>query len=71
MVLIDAQQFPYFGVGAIRSDQQHNPPRFGPGRILDREGSGKHLKLTIHFLEHGSKKILPAYTSLRVDAEPR
>jgi len=41
-------------------------PRFGAGRIVDREGSGKGLKLTIRFSLHGSKKILPAYTDLRV-----
>ncbi len=39
-------------------------PAFGPGKILDREGSGKHLKLTIHFSGSGAKKILPAYTRL-------
>ena len=42
-------------------------PRFGAGRILDREGSGKTLKLTIRFARHGSKKILPAYTDLQVE----
>jgi DNA helicase-2/ATP-dependent DNA helicase PcrA len=42
-------------------------PSFGGGRILDREGSGKHLKLTIHFSDHGQKKILPAYTKLRIE----
>jgi DNA helicase-2/ATP-dependent DNA helicase PcrA len=41
-------------------------PMFGPGYILGREGAGKTLKLTIHFAEHGSKKILPAYTRLRL-----
>ena len=41
-------------------------PRFGDGRILAREGSGKNLKLTIHFTNHGSKKILPSYTKLQV-----
>ena len=51
---------------AIGADVVH--PRFGGGRILDREGQGKHLKLTIHFLEHGPKKILPAYTTLRMRA---
>jgi hypothetical protein len=44
-------------------------PRFGGGQILDREGSGKHLKLTIFFADHGPKKILPAYTKLRVQAD--
>jgi DNA helicase-2/ATP-dependent DNA helicase PcrA len=41
-------------------------PRFGGGRILDREGKGKNLKLTIDFREHGRKKILPSYTRLEV-----
>jgi DNA helicase-2/ATP-dependent DNA helicase PcrA len=41
-------------------------PRFGGGRILNREGRGKHLKLTIQFTRHGSKKILPAYTQLEI-----
>jgi len=42
-------------------------PRFGGGRIMGREGSGKQLKLTIQFSDHGSKKILPAYTKLRIE----
>jgi DNA helicase-2/ATP-dependent DNA helicase PcrA len=50
-----------FDVGAI---VRH--PRFGGGEILDREGEGKHLKLTIQFVAHGRKKILPAYTALEV-----
>jgi hypothetical protein len=41
-------------------------PRFGGGRIVEREGSGKHLKLTIRFSDHGPKKILPAYTKLQL-----
>ena len=43
-------------------------PRFGGGQILDREGQGKRLKLTIAFTRHGTKKILPAYTKLRIEA---
>jgi len=50
-----------FAVGAL---VRH--PRFGGGRILDREGSGKHLKLTIEFSDCGPKKIVPAYTKLLV-----
>jgi DNA helicase II / ATP-dependent DNA helicase PcrA len=42
-------------------------PRFGDGKILAREGSGEHLKLTIHFGTEGTKKILPAYTRLKVE----
>jgi DNA helicase-2/ATP-dependent DNA helicase PcrA len=44
-------------------------PRFGGGQIMDREGAGKHLKLTIHFSDHGQKKILPSYTKLKVEEE--
>ena len=51
-----------FAVGA----SVHHP-RFGAGRILEREGSGKNLKLTIRFVQYGSKKILPAYTELQVE----
>lgn len=43
-------------------------PRFGTGRIVDREGAGKGLKLTIDFDREGRKKILPAYTSLAREA---
>ena len=41
-------------------------PMFGDGRVLGREGEGKGLKLTIQFLGFGTKKILPAYTTLSV-----
>jgi hypothetical protein len=34
--------------------------------VLDREGSGKNLKLTIQFSGYGTKRILPAYTQLEV-----
>ena len=43
-------------------------PRFGGGKIVDRQGAGKNLKLTIDFSDHGQKKILPAYTKLQVEA---
>ena len=38
------------------------------GQILDRAGRGKNLKLTIHFSDHGQKKILPSYTKLSVES---
>jgi DNA helicase-2/ATP-dependent DNA helicase PcrA len=52
-----------FAVGAT---VEH--PMFGAGRILDREGTGRSLKLTIHFVAYGKKRILPAYTKLHVAA---
>lgn len=53
-----------FAVGAF---VQH--PRFGAGRIVDREGRGKNLKLTIHFADYGPKRIAPSYTKLRVQVD--
>ncbi len=50
-----------FRVGAIVAH-----PTFGKGKIVDREGDGKALKLTIQFTGRGSKKILPAYTTLEI-----
>jgi DNA helicase-2/ATP-dependent DNA helicase PcrA len=41
-------------------------PMFGTGKVVNSEGSGASLKLTIHFVQHGAKKILPAYTQLLV-----
>jgi DNA helicase-2/ATP-dependent DNA helicase PcrA len=41
-------------------------PMFGTGKVVGSEGSGQSLKLTIHFVQHGAKKILPAYTQLLV-----
>ncbi len=43
-------------------------PKFGSGKIVAREGTGKTLKLTIRFEAHGQKKILPSYTSLKLRA---
>ena len=42
-------------------------PMFGSGRVLEREGSGKGLKLTIQFTGSGTKRILPAYTRLTTE----
>ncbi|HXV77591.1 MAG TPA: UvrD-helicase domain-containing protein, partial [Candidatus Polarisedimenticolaceae bacterium] len=44
-------------------------PRFGAGRILQREGRGTNLKLTIHFADYGPKRIAPSYTQLRVQLD--
>ncbi len=42
-------------------------PMFGSGQVLEREGSGKSLKLTIQFTGYGTKRILPAYTQLTTE----
>jgi DNA helicase-2/ATP-dependent DNA helicase PcrA len=39
-------------------------PMFGSGKVLEREGAGQSLKLTIQFTGYGTKRILPAYTQL-------
>jgi DNA helicase-2/ATP-dependent DNA helicase PcrA len=48
----------------IGTSVQH--PKFGNGKVLARESSGKALKLTIRFENAGQKKILPSYTQLKV-----
>ena len=44
-----------------------NHPMFGSGKVLGREGSGTSLKLTIQFTGYGTKRILPAYTQLKME----
>jgi len=44
-------------------------PRFGAGRIVDREGRDKNLKLTINFADCGPKRIAPSYTKLQVQVD--
>ncbi|MFQ5669374.1 MAG: ATP-dependent helicase [Acidobacteriota bacterium] len=41
-------------------------PRYGPGTILSREGSGLRLKLTVSFPGVGRKKLMARYAGLRV-----
>lgn len=52
-----------FPVGAL---VRH--PSLGAGRIVGRQGQGKLLKLTIHFSDHGPRKIMPAYVKLKVQS---
>ncbi len=62
---VPVRQLPDPGDGfAVGAFVRH--PRFGDGRIIGREGAGKHLKLTIQFSSYGAKKILPSYTKLQV-----
>jgi DNA helicase-2/ATP-dependent DNA helicase PcrA len=51
-----------FSIGARVSH-----PMFGSGRVLEREGAGPSLKLTIQFTGYGTKRILPAYTQLTTE----
>ena len=44
-------------------------PMFGSGRVLEREGAGQSLKLTIQFTGYGTKRILPAYTQLTTEGK--
>jgi DNA helicase-2/ATP-dependent DNA helicase PcrA len=49
---------------SLRPGTRVHHPMFGEGRVLSREGEGANLKLTIRFTDHGTKKILPRYTTL-------
>jgi DNA helicase-2/ATP-dependent DNA helicase PcrA len=50
-----------FRVGALVTH-----PSLGAGRIVERQGEGKLLKLTIQFTNCGPRKIMPAYVKLAV-----
>jgi DNA helicase-2/ATP-dependent DNA helicase PcrA len=43
-------------------------PSLGAGRIVERQGEGKLLKLTIQFTGCGPRKIMPAYVKLAIQA---
>jgi DNA helicase-2/ATP-dependent DNA helicase PcrA len=53
------------GRGGWKVGASVSHPRFGRGRVIACEGTGKHLKLQIQFRDFGAKKILPAYTKLK------
>jgi DNA helicase-2/ATP-dependent DNA helicase PcrA len=40
-------------------------PNYGEGTIRKVEGSGKDMKVTVHFPRHGEKKFLVAYAPFR------
>ena len=40
-------------------------PNWGRGRIVDREGSGDDLKLSISFAQGRTKKVLAAFAQLQ------
>jgi DNA helicase-2/ATP-dependent DNA helicase PcrA len=40
-------------------------PNYGEGTIRKVEGSGKDMKVTVHFPGHGEKKFLVAYAPFR------
>ena len=40
-------------------------PNYGEGTVRKIEGSGKDMKVTVHFPGHGEKKFLVAYAPFR------
>jgi DNA helicase-2/ATP-dependent DNA helicase PcrA len=44
-----------------------NHPKYGPGKILRREGEGEDAKLTISFPGYGLKKIVEKYAGIKIN----
>ncbi|MCH8495999.1 MAG: hypothetical protein LAT57_10275 [Balneolales bacterium] len=40
--------------------------KFGPGKVLQREGSGAETKVVVFFQNHGQKKLALKYAKLRI-----
>jgi DNA helicase-2/ATP-dependent DNA helicase PcrA len=55
-----AASAPAYAVGT-RVFHQH----FGRGVVQKREGDGEQLKLTVHFRDHGVKKLLAKYAPMQ------
>ncbi len=52
-------------VDVFRAGQRIHHPKYGSGIILRREGEGDDAKLTVSFPQHGVKKLIQKYATLR------
>ncbi|MGA7410539.1 MAG: UvrD-helicase domain-containing protein [Bryobacteraceae bacterium] len=53
--------------GGLRVGSFINHKKYGPGRVLRREGDGDDAKLTISFQEFGLKKIVEKYLDIKAE----
>jgi ATP-dependent DNA helicase UvrD/PcrA len=60
----DPESSPGRSQGAFGLGRRVHHPEYGIGTIIEVEGSGDSLKLTISFSVYGSKKFLPKYAPL-------
>jgi DNA helicase-2/ATP-dependent DNA helicase PcrA len=54
---------PAAGPRPLRVGQRVNHPMFGPGKILDKSGSGENVKVTVLFDSGARKQILARYAN--------
>ena len=64
---VDDRSFPDGEAVTVRTDSRFREgaivyhPTYGEGRISRLEGSGDDLKVSVHFIGHGTKKFLAGY----------
>jgi len=49
----------------IRKGQRVLHAKYGEGQVIQREGQGEDVKLTVLFARHGMKKLMEKFANLR------
>ncbi len=52
------------GVSGLKKGQRVRHAKYGEGTVLLREGEGEDAKLTVHFAQHGLKKLMEKFANL-------
>ena len=52
------------GKTGIKSGQRVRHPKYGEGTVMRREGDGEDAKITVHFSNHGVKKLVEKFAQL-------
>jgi DNA helicase II / ATP-dependent DNA helicase PcrA len=52
------------GAAGLKKGQRVRHAKYGEGTVLMREGEGEDAKLTVHFAQHGLKKLMEKFANL-------
>ncbi|MGB6688591.1 MAG: UvrD-helicase domain-containing protein [Terracidiphilus sp.] len=53
------------GAAGLKKGQRVRHAKYGEGAVLMREGEGEDAKLTVHFAQHGLKKLMEKFANLQ------
>ena len=53
------------GAAGLKKGQRVRHAKYGEGTVLMREGEGEDAKLTVHFAQHGLKKLMEKFANLQ------
>jgi DNA helicase II / ATP-dependent DNA helicase PcrA len=53
------------GAAGLKKGQRVRHAKYGEGTVLMREGEGEDAKLTVHFTQHGMKKLMEKFANLQ------